>query len=76
MVSFPALPDITNPVPLLPVLKIRFPKELFAINAVPPAEAVTKAGTAVVDVRYPASLFNWEILDPDTINFFQVAMWY
>jgi hypothetical protein len=74
-VSLPALALIVKPCPEEEA-KFKLPEGESANKFVPLNEAVAKELCLVIVafVTYPASLFSWEILLPDTIIFFQVAM--
>jgi hypothetical protein len=56
--------------------KVKVSTALSAITGIPFTDIVTNEFCAVMDVKYPASLFNWEILLPETITFFHVAILY
>ena len=74
-VSVPDVAVIKRPAsPPEPEVKFKVPLELSANKFVPLKEAVVKACCAVIEVKYPESLLNWDMLDPDTDIFFQVAI--
>ena len=72
-VSVPAFPEIVKPCPDEEA-KFKLPDGESANKLVPDIDAVAKALGDVANVTYPASLFNCDILLPETTTFFQVAI--